>query len=56
MSENQSYKKAVDEEQNEAPQSPSEKLEEKPPLGTLTPGVERLESVEIKKEVRPNTE
>lgn len=37
-------------------QSPSEKLEENKPLGSLTPGVEKLESVEIKKEINPNTE
>ena len=55
MSENQKYN-AVDEKRNEAPQSPSEKLEENTPLGSLTPGVERLESVEVKKEIRPNTE
>ena len=36
--------------------SPSEKLEENRPLGSLTPGVEKLESVEIKKEINPNTE
>lgn len=42
--------------EDEAVQSPSEKLEEKRPLGSLTPGVEKLESVEIKKEIKPNTE
>ncbi len=55
MLENREHK-AVDETPDEAPQSPSEKLEENKPLGSLTPGVERLESVEIKKEIRPNTE
>lgn len=40
----------------DATQSPSEKLEENRPLGSLTPGAENRESVEIKKEIRPNTE
>lgn len=44
------------EKTDETVQSPSEKLEKNPPLGSLTPGVENLESVEIKKEINPNTE
>lgn len=44
------------EEVDKERQSPSEKLEENRPLGSLTPGVENEESVEIKKEIRPNTE
>ena len=36
--------------------SPSEKLEETPPTGSLVPGPENPESEEIKKEVNPNTE
>lgn len=55
MSENRKYNEAGEEE-NEAPQSPSEKLEEKKPLGSLVPGAENQESAEIKKEIRPNTE
>lgn len=55
MSANQEQRDA-DETQNEQPQSPSEKLEENKPLGSLTPGAENLESVEIKKEIKPNTE
>jgi hypothetical protein len=55
MSENQEYKKTA-EEADEAPQSPAEKLEENKPLGSLTPGAENQESVEIKDEIKPNTE
>jgi hypothetical protein len=55
MLESQEYK-AVDEKPDEASLSPSEKLEENRPLGSLTPGVEKPDSVEIKKEIRPNTE
>ena len=42
------------EEQEEA--SPSEKLEGVPPEGSLVPGPENPESVEIKEEKSPNTE
>jgi hypothetical protein len=55
MTENQKNT-TIDEKQDEELQSPSEKLEENKPLGSLIPGVEKLESVEVKKEVRPNTE
>jgi len=40
----------------EAPLSPSEKLEDNKPLGSLVPGAENQESKEIKNEVKPNTE
>jgi len=40
----------------EAEKSPSEKLEEIRPTGSLVPGAENPESREIKKEVNPNTE
>ena len=40
----------------EAEKSPSEKLEESRPTGSLVPGAENPESREIKKEVNPNTE
>ncbi|HJU54290.1 MAG TPA: hypothetical protein VJ715_06960 [Pyrinomonadaceae bacterium] len=43
----------------DAPQeeeSPSEKLEGTPPEGSLVPGPENPESVEIKDETNPNTE
>jgi hypothetical protein len=36
--------------------SPSEKLEENKPLGSLVPGAENDESLEIKNEIKPNTE
>lgn len=36
--------------------SPSEKLEGAPPEGSLIPGPENPESVEIKDELNPNTE
>jgi hypothetical protein len=37
-------------------QSPTEKLEEGRPTGTLIPGAQNPESPEIKKEINPNTE
>jgi hypothetical protein len=37
-------------------ESPSEKLEGTPPEGSLVPGPENPESVEIKDEQSPNTE
>jgi hypothetical protein len=37
-------------------QSPSEKLEEGQPTGSLVPGAENPESREIKKELNPNSE
>jgi len=40
----------------EAPLSPSDKLEENKPLGSLVPGAENQESKEIKNEIKPNTE
>jgi hypothetical protein len=36
--------------------SPSEKLEDVTPTGSLVPGAENPESKEIKKEINPNTE
>ena len=45
----------VDEQTPEV-ESPSEKLEETPPTGSLVPGPENPESVEIKDEKSPNTE
>ena len=55
MLENQRNGAAV-EKAEEVPVSPSEKLEEQRPLGSLVPGAENLDSVEIKKEINPNTE
>jgi hypothetical protein len=55
MLENQEYKGEAG-EMDEVPQSPSEKLEDDKPVGSLIPGAENQESVEIKKEINPNTE
>lgn len=46
---------AAGEQQQQEP-SPSEKLEGTPPEGSLIPGPENPESVEIKDEKNPNTE
>jgi hypothetical protein len=43
-------------EEPEPEESPSEKLEGTPPEGSLVPGPENPESVEIKEEKSPNTE
>jgi hypothetical protein len=51
--EGQSAVRAKEPEQEE---SPTEKLEGTPPEGSLVPGPENPESVEIKKEQSPNTE
>jgi len=48
-------KSRVDEPKQEE-ESPSEKLEGTPPEGSLVPGPENPESVEIKNETNPNTE
>lgn len=60
MTENQKQNataRQTDEAQTEeAPQSPSEKLEQNKPLGSLVPGAENRESKEIKNEIKPNTE
>ena len=48
--------KVITEQTEEAPLSPSEKLEDKKPLGSLVPGAENHESKEIKNEIKPNTE
>jgi hypothetical protein len=56
MLENQEYNQGAAEAVDETPQSPSEKLEESRPVGSLVPGAENQESVEIKNEINPNTE
>ena len=43
-------------EQEQEQESPSEKLEGAPPEGSLVPGPENPESVEIEDEKSPNTE
>jgi len=55
MSENQEYNEVTEAVKDE-PQSPSEKLEDNRPLGSLVPGAENQDSVEIKGEIKPNTE
>jgi len=44
------------EEQPTSELSPSEKLEDVRPTGSLVPGAQNPESKEIKKEINPNTE
>lgn len=56
MFESQEYNGKTEGSSEEAIPSPSEKLEENRPLGSLVPGAENRESVEIKKEIKPNTE
>ncbi|HEY0406135.1 MAG TPA: hypothetical protein VGC89_10430 [Pyrinomonadaceae bacterium] len=57
MSENAGPGKIVqDEEKMKAEKSPAEKLEGEKLTGSLTPGVEKAESTEIKEEKSPNTE
>jgi hypothetical protein len=57
MEENDKQNKATDEEQQPTNElSPSEKLEDVTPTGSLIPGAENPESKEIKKEINPNTE
>jgi hypothetical protein len=41
--------------QAEEPQSPTEKIEGEPPVGTTPPGREKPES-EVQNEINPNTE
>lgn len=55
MSKNQEYNGTA-QQREEAPQSPTDKLEENKPLGSLVPGAENRESEEIKNEIKPNTE
>lgn len=54
MEENEGQAVGRADEQQEA--SPAEKLEGTPPEGSLVPGPENPESVEIKDEKSPNTE
>lgn len=56
MYESQEYNEKIGESAEETIPSPSEKLEENRPLGSLVPGAENRESVEIKNEIKPNTE
>ena len=57
MNVNEGQGRASDEEQKpKAVESPSEKLEEEKPTGSLVPGAENPESEEIKQEKNLNTE
>ena len=57
MNENERQGEAVSEDQNPTAElSPSEKLEDVTPTGSLVPGAQNPESKEIKNEVNPNTE
>jgi hypothetical protein len=57
MSENEATAKAMqDEAQDETEKSPTEKLEDDTPTGSLIPGAENPDSPEIKQEKSPNSE
>jgi hypothetical protein len=57
MEENEKQNEPTKQEQQQpAGLSPSEKLEDVKPTGSLVPGAENPESEEIKKEINPNTE
>ena len=57
MSENEGPGKVVqDEEKLKAEKSPAEKLEGDKLTGSLTPGAEKEEHTEIKRETNPNSE
>lgn len=57
MNVNQGQSRASDQEQTpKVEESPSEKLEEEKPTGSLVPGAENPESEEIKQEKNLNTE
>ena len=56
MEENEGQALSGADAQQEQETSPSEKLEGAPPEGSLVPGPENPESVEIKEEKNPNTE
>lgn len=54
MNEQHEQRSSLHNEQKE--QSPSEKLQDVPPVGSQIPGTENPESKEIKREINPNTE
>jgi hypothetical protein len=57
MEENEKQNEPTNKEQQPTDElSPSEKLEDVTPTGSLIPGAENPESKEIKKEINPNTE
>ena len=56
MNEDERQDESAKEEQSTSELSPSEKLEDVKPSGSLIPGAQNPESEEIKSEVNPNTE
>ena len=57
MIENEGQATGMTGDEKSSPQSPADKLDEKPPTtGSLTPGAENPESEEIKGERSPNSE
>ena len=57
MREKERQENSLNEDQNPTAElSPSEKLEDVTPTGSLIPGAQNPESKEIKKEINPNTE
>ena len=56
MNKDERQDESVNEEQPTPELSPSEKLEDVKPSGSLVPGAQNPESKEIKKEINPNTE
>ena len=57
MSTNQGQGKALNEEEDQGDKkSPSEKLQDRVPIGSQVPGSEKPGSEEVKREISPNTE
>jgi len=57
MNQDEKQVESVNEDEQPTPElSPSEKLEDVKPSGSLVPGAQNPESKEIKSEVNPNTE
>jgi hypothetical protein len=57
MGRNEELREALEDKRRAVfPLSPSEKLEGKSPVGVLVPGAENPHSIEIKREINPNTE
>ncbi|HMF55526.1 MAG TPA: hypothetical protein VK619_04140 [Pyrinomonadaceae bacterium] len=56
MSSNEGQVRAKDDEEIDPSESPTEKLEGRHQPGSPIPGAQNPESIEIKKEVNPNTE
>jgi hypothetical protein len=50
------WKGAAPDVEAEATDSPSEKLRDETPTGEQVPGAQNPDSVEVKKEINPNTE